>query len=57
MTLEKLLTTDELVALLPISRATFYRLRSAGKFFAPVRVSDRRVCWRERDLVSWLALR
>lgn len=37
-----------------MSRATLYRLRKAGAFPAPVRISTRRVAWRRSDIEAWM---
>ncbi len=49
-----LLTIDEVVHLLRISRSTIYKRRQAGDFPAPVRVSPRRILWQADELEAWL---
>ncbi len=38
-----------------LSRSTAWRLQQLGKFPAPVRISTKRVAWRESDLLAWKA--
>lgn len=38
-----------------LSRSTAWRLQQLGKFPAPVRISTKRVAWRESDLIAWKA--
>ena len=38
-----------------LSRSTAWRLQQVGKFPAPVRISTKRVAWRESDLLAWKA--
>lgn len=40
-----------------LSRSTIYELVSAGRFPAPIRLSDRRVGWLESDVADWIASR
>ena len=41
-------------ALLPISRATFYRAVARGRIARPVRLSERCVAWRAEDIAQYL---
>ena len=40
-----------------LTRASIYNWVAAGRFPAPVRLSVRRVAWREADIVGWLQSR
>ena len=40
-----------------ISKATIYRMMSAGEFPSPVRLGVRAVAWRSTDIEAWLASR
>jgi predicted DNA-binding transcriptional regulator AlpA len=42
---------------LPFSSATLWRLVKAGKFPAPVRLSDRITAWRVEDVRTWMQAR
>jgi predicted DNA-binding transcriptional regulator AlpA len=41
-------------AIVPISSATFWRKVRAGKFPAPVKLSERVTAWRAEDVRQWL---
>lgn len=51
---DRLLSLVEVTRLLGISRSTFYRLRSTGRF-PPGLVVTGRVLWRESDVARWQA--
>lgn len=51
----KILTIKNVCEITSISRATIYRLISAGEFPAKVQLSPRRVGWREADIQNWLS--
>ncbi len=38
-----------------LSRSTVYRMVAAGAFPKPVKISQARVAWREREVHAWLA--
>jgi prophage regulatory protein len=40
-----------------LARSTIYDLISAGRFPAPIRLSDRTVGWLEGDVADWIASR
>lgn len=52
----KLFGIAELTALLTVSKPTIYRRIKDGSFPSPVRISARRVAWRECDIAAWLDL-
>jgi len=37
-----------------LGKSTIYRLISENKFPRPVKITERRVAWRESDLAAWL---
>ncbi len=47
----------DLPLVIGISTATAWRLRRAGQFPLPIKVSPGRLTWRRTDLTSWLAER
>lgn len=54
---ERVLNAHQAAELMGVSIATFRRLHWAGRIPAAVRLSDRRLGWRVRDLLSHLATR
>jgi predicted DNA-binding transcriptional regulator AlpA len=52
-----LLCTREVCARLGISRTQLHRLRNAGAFPQPLKVSQRSVRFRTDDIETWLAAR
>lgn len=54
---DRLLSWRDLRAKIPLSRATIWALRRAGRFPEPVRISPGRVAWRESDVTSWMRQR
>lgn len=51
----KLLGLKEVCASSLLSRASIYRRVQAGEFPKPVKLSPRRVAWREDELEEWKA--
>jgi predicted DNA-binding transcriptional regulator AlpA len=49
-----LLTADQAAALCGVSAATWYRMASAGRCPAPVRLSRGCVRWRAEELRDWI---
>ena len=49
----KLYQLSAVVTLVTLSKCTIYRLIKAGKFPKPIKISPRRVAWRESDLHEW----
>lgn len=37
-----------------LGKSTIYRLIAEGKFPRPLKITERRVAWRESDLTAWL---
>lgn len=53
----KVLDRKETAALLNVSTKTLDRLRSAGDFPQPVRVSERCIGWKVGTVAAWLTAR
>ena len=53
--LRRMMSEQEVLAAIPISRTTLFRLMKAGKFPRAVYVSANRRIWFERDVVNWQA--
>lgn len=51
---ERLINIHEVVELIGLSRSTIYVLVSAGKFPKPLKLTERRVAWRNSDIASWV---
>lgn len=51
------LRLPEVLARVPLSRASVYAFIKKGTFPAPVRLSPRAVAWREADIKAWLDAR
>jgi len=45
----------QVLALVPVSKSTFWRHVSAGTFPAPVKLSLRVTAWRVEDIRDWIA--
>lgn len=52
---DSLLRLDEVLAILPVSRSSWYAGMKSGLYPAPVRVGARRVAWRTSDIVKLIA--
>ena len=53
----QILRVADLQALLNLSRTTIWRLRQAGEFPQPIRLSANAVGWPAHDIYEWLAKR
>ena len=53
----RLMKLPEVLHVTALSRSTVYRKMSSGDFPPQVRVGQRAVAWRERDVVEWLESR
>ena len=51
---DRILSPRDVVIMLGISEVTIWRMRKRGEFPEPLRVSPRRVGWRESDIREWL---
>lgn len=45
----------ELAQMIPVSRATIWRMATDGRLPRPIRFSDRCTAWRKADIDKWLA--
>ena len=50
----RLLRVRDVLAIVPFSRTTLWRRVRSGSFPAPVRLGERIVAWRERDVRQWV---
>lgn len=57
MQTESLLSNKSVSKAVSLSRTTIYRGVRAGTFPAPVRITERRVAWRESDVQAWIQSR
>ena len=54
---ERLMRRDEVLHLCGISKSTLDEMVRTGVFPRPVRINQRAVGWRVRDVLDWLASR
>jgi prophage regulatory protein len=54
---ERLLSWPDVRARVGLCRATVYTLRRARRFPEPVRISAKRIAWRESAIIAWIAQR
>lgn len=54
---DALLSWAALKDLVPLSRPQIWRLRSAGQFPHPIRLSPNRIAWRAGDVLRWIETR
>lgn len=64
--MEKLLTMNDLTGhratprrqasrgIIPYTKPTIYKMMEDGQFPKPIRLGERRVAWRESDILEWL---
>jgi prophage regulatory protein len=57
MTEERFLSPNDVAALTSLHRASIYRKVGAGEFPAPVRISERRVAFKESEVRAWMEAR
>jgi prophage regulatory protein len=50
----RLLNISDVVAITSLSRRTLYAKSNAGSFPKPVKISQRRIAYREADVRAWL---
>ena len=53
----ELLDANELLAVMPFSRASLYAWSHSGAFPAPIRLGHQRFRWRRADVNAWLEAR
>lgn len=54
MSLPKLVSINEILNAIGVSRATIYRWMDIGKFPTSVDVSEGRVAWYEHEVTEWI---
>ena len=54
---DALLSWEALRDLIPLSRPQVWRLRSAGQFPQPIRLSPNRIAWKSSDVLRWIESR
>jgi prophage regulatory protein len=54
---DALLSWEALRDLIPLSRPQIWRLRSAGQFPQPIRLSPNRIAWKASDVLRWIESR
>ncbi len=54
---DKMLKISEIVMLVGVSRSTIDRMEFSGQFPARIKLSARRVAWRESEVVTWMSQR
>lgn len=54
---DRFLSPNKVAELTTLHRATIYRKVAGGDFPKPVRVSERRIAFRETDVRAWMAER
>ncbi|MET4090577.1 AlpA family phage regulatory protein [Bradyrhizobium sp. S3.5.5] len=55
LTPRKMLGLKQVLAIVPLSRATLYREMDAGRFPKAREIAPRRVAWYEDDIEAWQA--
>ncbi len=56
-TAARLISMAQVTEMLGVSRVSVYRWTKDGAFPSPIKLSERRVMWRQSDINSWLASR
>ena len=54
LAVDRLLSFRDLKARCTLSRSTVWRYVQRGEFPKPIKVTDRRIAWRESDVTRWL---
>ena len=54
---DRILRINEVLRLVPVSRATLYRLIRRGEFPKPVQLGSNAVGWRESMIQEWIKAR
>ncbi|EHH1104548.1 TPA: AlpA family phage regulatory protein [Vibrio parahaemolyticus] len=57
MSLPQLLSINEILKAIGVSRATIYRWMAAGTFPSSIDVSEGRVAWYEHEIKEWIESR
>lgn len=48
-----MMTVDQVLALVPVSRSTLDRMVEQGRFPEPVDLSDNRIAWFADEVIAW----
>jgi prophage regulatory protein len=51
---DRLLTTKEVLARVPVNRSTLWRMCREGRFPAPIQITPARLGWRQSTVVAWM---
>ena len=54
---QRLMRREEVLRICGISNSLLHEMIEAGKFPRPVRINERAVGWRVKDVLAWLASR
>ncbi|MEZ9186042.1 helix-turn-helix transcriptional regulator [Vibrio splendidus] len=54
MSLPKLVSINEILKSIGVSRATIYRWMDAGTFPPSIDISEGRVAWYEHEVIEWI---
>jgi predicted DNA-binding transcriptional regulator AlpA len=54
---DRILTTDELLEKIPLTRVTLWRMSREGRFVKPIQLTSSRIGWRWSSVLAWLAER
>jgi predicted DNA-binding transcriptional regulator AlpA len=54
---ERILTTDELLRIIPLTRVTLWRMSREGRFVKPIQLTSSRIGWRWSAVLAWLSER
>lgn len=49
----KMMTEEEVLDIVPVSRSTLWRMERAGKFPRATYISANRRCWFEDQIIAW----
>ena len=54
---DRLVDTDDVLRMLPISRVSLYMMRRRGDFPPAIRIAPNRIAWRLSSVREWIATR
>lgn len=54
---DRILSTEELLHRIPLTRQSLWRMSREGRFPAPIALTKSRIGWRWSSIVAWLASR
>jgi predicted DNA-binding transcriptional regulator AlpA len=50
---QRMLNEQQVLAIIPVSRTTLFRMMKAGRFPKAIYISPNRRCWFESEVVAW----